>query len=136
MRLALLFLATFALSAAPASSPKKTPFGVPANGWSQEKLAQHALNRLAFGPSPADLEEVKRVGVAPWISSQLNPDSIADTGVSAKLEQYSTLKMTISELYDRYAPLKIRAKELGIDMKEPGAKDELREMIPKEELPK
>lgn len=119
-----------------AGAVKKTPFGVPANGWTVEKQAHHALNRVAFGPSPADLQEVKRVGVARWISAQLEPETVPDTGVSAKLEEYSTLKMTIGELYDRYPPLTERAKQLGIDMKEPGAKEELREMTSKDDLPR
>ena len=32
--------------------------------------ALHALNRLAFGPAPGDLERVTRMGVPAWIAER------------------------------------------------------------------
>src|SRR5271156_1426515 len=37
-----------------------------------------ALNRLAFGPRPGDVEEVRRIGIQKWIDLQLHPQSIAE----------------------------------------------------------
>ena len=39
--------------------------------------ALHALNRLAFGPAPGDLERVTRMGVPAWIAEQLRPERLA-----------------------------------------------------------
>ncbi|MFL6696181.1 MAG: DUF1800 domain-containing protein, partial [Vitreoscilla sp.] len=38
--------------------------------------ALHALNRLAFGPAPGDLERVTRMGVTAWIAEQLRPERL------------------------------------------------------------
>lgn len=129
-----LTLATFAVTGHAAA--KKVPFGVPANGWPAEKLERHALNRLAFGPSPRDLEQIHAMGVAPWIVAQLHPNQLDDAELSAKLEKYPTLKLTTAELYDQFPPPKERAKELGLDLKQASAKAELAMMIPKDELPR
>jgi uncharacterized protein (DUF1800 family) len=39
--------------------------------------ALHALNRLAFGPAPGDLERAARMGAPAWIAEQLHPENIA-----------------------------------------------------------
>ncbi|HWJ94217.1 MAG TPA: DUF1800 family protein, partial [Telluria sp.] len=43
---------------------------------SSEQQAAHALNRLAFGPRPGDIERVARLGVRKYIDEQLDPGSI------------------------------------------------------------
>ena len=40
--------------------------------------AEHALNRLAFGARPGDVERVMRIGVDRWIEQQLHPERIDD----------------------------------------------------------
>ena len=42
------------------------------------RQAEHALNRLAFGARPGDVERVLRIGVDRWIEQQLHPERIAD----------------------------------------------------------
>jgi hypothetical protein len=39
----------------------------------QEKRALHALNRLAFGPRPGDLERVNQIGVERQLDPQIDP---------------------------------------------------------------
>lgn len=39
----------------------------------------HVLNRLAYGPSPADLGWVNTVGVGPYVDLQLRPDAIDES---------------------------------------------------------
>jgi uncharacterized protein (DUF1800 family) len=46
---------------------------------------EHALNRLTFGPKPGQIEEVQRMGLSRWIDLQLNPASIDDAGLAARL---------------------------------------------------
>lgn len=40
------------------------------------ELAEHVLNRLAFGPSPEAMNRILSLGVDNWINEQMNPDSI------------------------------------------------------------
>ena len=47
--------------------------------------ALHVLNRLAFGPTPGQVEDVQKQGVRAWIEEQLRPASIDDSGVDAQL---------------------------------------------------
>lgn len=40
------------------------------------ELAEHVLNRLAFGPSPTSMNRILEVGVNAWIEEQLNPTAL------------------------------------------------------------
>lgn len=40
--------------------------------------AANLLNRAAYGPTPDELEEVRRIGVTAWINRQLLPETIAE----------------------------------------------------------
>ena len=43
-----------------------------------EEQASHALDRLAFGARPGDVERVHAIGVDSWIARQLHPERIPD----------------------------------------------------------
>src|SRR5260370_20747281 len=59
---------------------------------SADERILHALNRLTFGPRPADVELVRRIGLEKWIGMQLHPDSIAQTPMlEARLKPLETL---------------------------------------------
>ena len=45
---------------------------------SAEEQARHALDRLAFGARPGDVDRVRSMGVDRWIDLQLHPDRVAD----------------------------------------------------------
>jgi uncharacterized protein (DUF1800 family) len=49
-----------------------------ANSSNSRARAEHALNRLAFGARPGEVERVMRMGVDRWIDEQLHPERIAD----------------------------------------------------------
>jgi uncharacterized protein (DUF1800 family) len=76
---------------------------VTAHGWTllsaaprlpnDDNAIAHALNRLAFGARPGDVEAVKRVGLANWIDRQLRPSEIADDNVEARLAGLNTLDL-------------------------------------------
>jgi uncharacterized protein (DUF1800 family) len=76
--------------------------GLPITDLSADEAILHALNRLAYGPSPGDLERVRQMGLAKWIDEQLNPNSIEDRAVEARLENYPTLHMTSAILMAEY----------------------------------
>ena len=68
----------------------------------QRQRALHALNRLAFGPRPGDVDRIVKDGVDVWIDQQLHPDRIPDRAVEARLQQLPTLQMTNAEIVEKY----------------------------------
>ena len=66
----------------------------------QEKRALHALNRIAFGPRPGDLERVNQIGVERYIQEQLDPQSIpVPPELTQRVGALATLRMTPIELF-------------------------------------
>src|SRR5881398_2688159 len=64
--------------------------------------AEHALNRLGFGPRPGDVDRVVAMGVDKWIERQLHPESIDDAAVTARLASFETLKKSNGDMIDEY----------------------------------
>lgn len=93
--------------------PKQDPVlrGLPITELSTDEAILHALNRLAYGPRPGDIERVRQMGLATWIDQQLNPNSIDDSAVEARLNIYPTLKMSSAELIAEYPQPKQQAKQ-------------------------
>ncbi len=115
----------------PVAEPAQTRAVVlPAVAWSPERVAQHLLNRLAFGPSVEDRAAVARVGPAEWIRAQLVPGR--DEAMEARLAGFKTLSMGIDEAYRAYPPLQKRAKAEGV------AKEDFKQLASKvrDELPR
>jgi uncharacterized protein (DUF1800 family) len=52
---------------------------------SSSDWARHLLRRAGYGPTTADLADVKRLGYAAWIEQQLNPSTINDSACDALL---------------------------------------------------
>lgn len=91
---------------------------LPITELSAEEAIQHALNRLAYGPRPGDVERIKQMGLAKWIDQQLNPNSIDDKAVEARLENYPTLRMSTTKLLAEYPQPKQVAKKEGLSKEE------------------
>lgn len=70
----------------------------------EQKRALHALNRLAFGPRPGDVQRVMAMGVDNWIDQQLHPDKIDDHALEARLEPFRTLRMNTREIVENFPP--------------------------------
>jgi uncharacterized protein (DUF1800 family) len=85
--------------------------GLPITDLSADEAIQHALNRLAYGPRPGDVERVRQMGLAKWIDQQLNPKSIDDSAVEARLNIYPTMKMASAQLMAEYPNPKQAAKQ-------------------------
>ena len=80
----------------------------------ERKRAEHALNRLTFGPRPGDLESVMQLGVDKWIDGQLHPEKIDDHALDARLAPYRTLRMDTREMAENFPPPQvIKAIEQG-----------------------
>ncbi len=76
--------------------------GLPITELNPDEAILHALNRLAYGPRPGDVERVRQMGLTKWIDQQLNPNSIDDKAVEARLEDYRTLRMSTAKLIAEY----------------------------------
>ena len=87
-------LAGFHGSAAPTKS------AVPARP--DDRTIVHVLNRIAFGPSPGDLERVRRMGLQAYIDQQLTPERISDERLHARLSALTTLSKSTRELAAEY----------------------------------
>ena len=84
--------------------------GLPISDLSADEAILHALNRLAYGPRPGDVERVRQIGLAKWIDQQLNPNSIDDKLLDARLTALPTLHLTTSTLIAEYPQPKQAAK--------------------------
>ena len=100
-------------AAAAEKKPKQDPVlkGLPITDLTADEAILHALNRLAYGPRPGDVERIKQIGLAKWIDQQLNPNSINDSAVEARLDIYPTLKMHSPQLLAEYPNPKQAAKQ-------------------------
>jgi uncharacterized protein (DUF1800 family) len=85
--------------------------GLPIIELSADEAILHALNRLAYGPRPGDVERVRQMGLAKWIEQQLNPNSIDDKAMEARLQDYPTLRLSTAKLIDEYPQPKQAVKQ-------------------------
>ncbi len=94
-----------------------SPLPIPANGWEREKLAQHLLNRAAYGASPADRARVDALSVGGWLDEQLTPGR--DDALEAQLAaDFPTLALSVTQALQQYPSVADRAKALGVQDKE------------------
>src|SRR6266404_915128 len=92
--LLVLILSAAVAAAAPKSSAKKFS----GKRMRDEQRVVHALNRLAFGPRPGDVQKVAAMGVDRWIERQLAPEQIDDKALDARLAPLRTLRMSTPDM--------------------------------------
>jgi uncharacterized protein (DUF1800 family) len=68
----------------------------------EQRRALHALNRLAFGPRPGDVQQVMEMGLEKWIDLQLRPGRIDDSSLESRLEPLRTLRMSSKEIAEDF----------------------------------
>jgi uncharacterized protein (DUF1800 family) len=69
-----------------------------------DKQPIHVLNRLAYGPRPGEIEDVRRIGVETWIKQQLNPAQITENPVlAAKLSPLPSTELATWQIFEKYA---------------------------------
>jgi uncharacterized protein (DUF1800 family) len=93
----------------------------------EQRRAVHALNRLAFGARPGDVQQVMAMGVDRWIEQQLHPDKIADNAVEARLAPLRTLHMSSKEILEDF-PDQQMVKQV-MDGKKPMPSDPARRAV-------
>src|SRR5881392_1827993 len=60
--------------------------------------ALHALNRLAYGPRPGEVDRVAADGVMRWIDRQLSPGKLDDGPLAARERRFKILDYDAGEL--------------------------------------
>src|SRR5256714_399974 len=93
----------------------------PASMNADQRIA-HLVSRLTYGARPGDLEKVKAMGVEAFINQQLDPDSIDNTTVIAKLRRLPTLGMATPVIIEQYTPPKPVASPSPAPAKSPDEK--------------
>jgi len=114
------FLVGIAL-AAPAARAQRPPL-------TPHDSALHALNRLAYGPRPGDVDRVAALGVMRWIDTQLHPDRIPDPDVERRESAFPILDEDPASLARAIANVRQRrlaARRAGSDSGVPGRRQPL-----------
>ena len=93
-----------ATNGAPASPAAQVAAGVGAREQTADQQLQHVLNRLAFGPRPADIAAVREMGVDAWIARQLRPERIPNEATETMLRSYRTLTYSAEQLLTEFPP--------------------------------
>jgi uncharacterized protein (DUF1800 family) len=101
-----------------ASGTNPAAAGLSVTELNENEAILHALNRLGYGPRPGDVDRVRQMGLAKWIDAQLNPDSIDDSAMQARLEKYPTLKMSSAKLRSEFPQPQQAAKKEGVSLEE------------------
>jgi uncharacterized protein (DUF1800 family) len=84
----------------------------------------HALNRLAYGPRPGDVQAVRRVGLSNWIEEQLHPERISEAALESRLKALRTTGLSTAALMEGYAIPREARREIARRQREnPSAAD-------------
>src|ERR1041385_5632586 len=73
--------------------------------------ALHALNRLAYGPRPGDIDRVAALGVMKWIDRQLKPDKIDDGLLATRERRFTILDYDRGQLARLYVEVQRERRE-------------------------
>jgi len=93
---------------------KEQPTAAGQSSLTQDQRVLQALNRLTFGPRPGDVAAVEAMGLDQWINQQLNPETIDDSALNARLAAYPAMQLSPHDLVARFpSPAMIRQAELG-----------------------
>ena len=99
----------------PASSPPRAPAaaGSFAPLSADEKILL-VLDRFTFGLRPGDLERVRAVGLGPWLKQQLDPNTIDDSVLERRLDDYPAVQLPLQKMLEMYpTPAMVRAAEVA-----------------------
>jgi uncharacterized protein (DUF1800 family) len=83
-------------------------------GLTADQKIIHVLNRIGYGPRPGDVERVKRMGIDKYIDLQLHPERIDDPEIEARLANFPSLHMSLSEIQQKYPAPNLLARQLGL----------------------
>jgi uncharacterized protein (DUF1800 family) len=87
------------LSGAAAPSSK---LSLPESPLTEQERILHVLNRLGYGPRPADLARLREMGVAAYLDQQLHPGALANAALAEALAGYPVLTASPAQLVRDY----------------------------------
>jgi uncharacterized protein (DUF1800 family) len=93
---------------------KKFKGKLPITQLTEDEAIVHAMNRLAYGPRPGDVERIRQMGLEKWVEQQLHPEAIDDQELNQRLERYPTLTMSSRQLLEEFPRPQQAAKQQGI----------------------
>ncbi len=70
-----------------------------------EALRRKLLDRITFGPTADELQEINAQGYTAFLQAQLDPEAISDSAADALLAPLQTLEMSVAELLDQPSQL-------------------------------
>jgi uncharacterized protein (DUF1800 family) len=117
-------LALFAVGCATTASvgvATKRPLTLPTTSAAPRAQAVHVLNRLAWGPSPTDLDTIERVGLSAWLEAQLEPG--VDPAIDERLSGFKTLPLSVADAFRQYPRPQAALKAMGVDVKTEAGKE-------------
>lgn len=117
-------------------APMTDPPPVNPAGLTPRDSALHALNRLAYGPRPGEVDRVAAMGVMHWIDQQLDPARLPDRALAARERAFGVLSLDaegLSQLFgDARRERAERRRGLAESMAPPAtaqALDQLRQVV-------
>jgi uncharacterized protein (DUF1800 family) len=93
---------------------KKFKGKLPITELTEDEAILHAMNRLAYGPRPGDVEQIRQTSLEKWIEQQLHPESINDADLNLRLQRYPTLEMSSKRLLEEFPRPDQNAKQQGL----------------------
>jgi len=108
-RLLTLAAAVASLGARHAAPRQSPPRQLPA--LTPHDSALHALDRLAYGPRPGEVDAVAAGGVMNWIDGQLSPDQLDDRLVAERATAFLILRYDPRDLARLYAAARNERRE-------------------------
>ena len=70
-------------------------------GLTKQEAAAHILNRFTFGPMPGQINDVVKMGLEKWFTTQLN-EILDDSDLQKKLSGYDALTLTNEQIINTY----------------------------------
>ena len=96
------------------------PSALGAQALTPRDSALHALNRLAYGPRPGEVDSVARVGVMRWVERQLAFERLPDPRLAERERGFRLLDYDREELAQRYGDALRERREMQRDMPQSG----------------
>jgi uncharacterized protein (DUF1800 family) len=93
---------------------KKFKGKLPITELTEDEAILHAMNRLAYGPRPGDVDQLRQMGLEKWIEQQLHPESIHDADLNLRLQRYPSLEMSSKRLLEEFPRPDQNAKQQGL----------------------
>jgi uncharacterized protein (DUF1800 family) len=93
---------------------KKFKGKLPITELTEDEAILHAMNRLAYGPRPGDVDQIRQLGLEKWIEQQLHPETINDADLDLRLQRYPTITMSSKRLLEEFPRPDQNAKQQGL----------------------